>query len=344
MRIGSWPGAINGNAFLRILAAAFDQLGARFVPVKRPSQGVIPDIDALLIQWPDVIFWKARSGSAPYLAAFSELRALRKWRRAGKKLIWIVHNAVPHDLNAKQLRLWSYYSRQVSAVSHGYMTLSPSTRSTVLHDHPELSMKPASSFRHPFYTSASRTPQESLARRLQLGIPSDARVIGAVGRIGHYKGLPELIEAFRAIEDDRLRLLICGKPKNGSAGAEVEAATANEPRIRLCFDLLTDEDFALTTAACDAIVAPYHQYLHSGSLVYSVSAERRLLTPRTPFAEDLANCVGPGWITLYDGRLTSTLLSDFAGATPQLPKPELSALDPILAAQEILKFVREIRV
>jgi glycosyltransferase involved in cell wall biosynthesis len=344
MQIGSWPGALSGNAFLNILAAAFDQLGARLVPVKRPSHGVIPDLDALLIQWPDVIFWKARLGRAPYLAAFSELRALRKWRRSGKKLIWIVHNAVPHDLNARQLRLWSYYSRQLSALSHGYMTLSPSTQSTVLRDHPELSTKPASSFRHPSYTFVKRTPQEILDRRLKLGIPADAHVIGALGRIGHYKGLPELIEAFRAIEDDRLRLVICGKPKNASTRTDVETATANEPRIRLCFDFLTDEDFALTTAACDAIVAPYREYLHSGSLVYSVSAERRLLTPRTPFAEDLSNCVGPGWITLYDGRLTSSLLGDFAAATPQLSKPDLSALDPILAAREILKFVQGISV
>lgn len=344
MQIGSWPGALNGNAFLNILAAAFDQLGARFVPVKRPSQGVIPDMDALLIQWPDVIFWKAKLGIAPYLAVFSELRALRKWRRSGKKLIWIVHNAVPHDLNAQQLRLWSHYSRQLSALSHGYMTLSPSTRSAVLRHHPELSTKPASSFRHPSYTFVKRAPQEILDRRSKLGIPADARVIGALGRIGRYKGLPELIEAFRAIEDDRLCLIACGKPKNSSARAEVEAAAANEPRIRLCFDLLTDEDFALTTAACDAIVAPYREYLHSGSLVYAMSAERRLLTPRTPFAEDLADCVGPGWITLYDGQLTSSLLRDFSAATPQLGRPELSALDPILAAQEILKFVREIRL
>jgi glycosyltransferase involved in cell wall biosynthesis len=166
------------------------------------------------------------------------------------------------------------------------MTLSPSTQSTVLRDHPELSAKPASSFRHPSYTFVKRTPQEILDRRLQLGIPADAHVIGALGRIGHYKGLPELIEAFRAIEDDRLRLVICGKPKNASTRTDVETATANEPRIRLCFDFLTDEDFALTTS----------------------------------------------------------LLGDFAAATPQLPKPELSALDPILAAREILRFVRGISV
>jgi glycosyltransferase involved in cell wall biosynthesis len=225
---------------------------------------------------------------------FSELRALRKWRRSGKKLIWIVQNAVPHDLNAQQLRLWSYYSRQLSALSHGYMTLSPSTRSAVLRHHPELSTKPASSFRHPLYTFVKRAPQEILERRLKLGIPADARVIGALGRIGRYKGLPELVETFRAIEDDRLCLIVCGKPKNSSARAEVEAAAATEPRIRLCFDLLTDEDLSLTTAACDAIVAPYREYLHSGSLVYAMSAERRLFTPRNAICRGSGGLRGPG--------------------------------------------------
>lgn len=65
MQIGSWPGALKGNAFLNILAAAFDQLGVCFVPLKRPSEGVIPDIDALVIQWPDMIFWKGGLGIAP---------------------------------------------------------------------------------------------------------------------------------------------------------------------------------------------------------------------------------------------------------------------------------------
>jgi hypothetical protein len=151
-----------------------------------------------------------------------------------------------------------------------------------------------------------------------------------------------MIDAFSAIKDDRIRLLICGQPRSAAARAEIEAATVRDARICLCLGFLSHEDFALTAAACDAVVAPYRQYLHSGTLVYLTSAERRSLTPRTPFAEDLANCVGQDWISLYDGRITPKILSEFIATAPPLKEPDLAALNPNLSAQRILNFIRTI--
>lgn len=342
MILGSWPGTLSGNPFLDILAKSLESHGARFVAVDSPNKGVHSAVDALLVQWPDQIFWKARPGRVPYLAAISQINALRRWRRSGKKLVWIIHNDVPHDLNDRQRWLWSHYTQALSSLSDGYMTLSPATRNAVLQRHPGLSAKPNGSFRHPAYPSVIRTAAQARARRQQLGIPDDAYVIGALGRIGGYKGLPELIDAFRATSGSNLRLLICGRPKNAAVRKEVEEATANEPRVIRFFDLLSDEDFALTTAACDAVVAPYRQYLHSGTLVYLASAERRSLTPATPFADDLAKCVGPGWVTLYEGRLSPQILRDFIAGDAPHDKPVLTALDPSAAAQSIIKFVRDL--
>lgn len=140
MKIRSWPEALKGNPFLDILAASLAKLGADFIPIDRPSDGVLSEVDALLIQWPDQIFWKR--DRSPYLAAFLELCALRQWQQTGRKLIWIVHNTVPHDLNAGQRRLWSCYARALSALSHGYITLSPATGPAVLRHHPGLRAKP----------------------------------------------------------------------------------------------------------------------------------------------------------------------------------------------------------
>jgi hypothetical protein len=112
--------------------------------------------------------------------------------------------------------------------------------------------------------------------------------------------------------------------------------------VLLRFDLLSDEDFALTTAACDVMVAPYRHYLHSGTLVYLACAERRSLTPMTPFADDLANCVGAEWLTLYEGPLNPEVLRDFIVRKPPSAKPVLTAVDPSLAAKDILEFVRSL--
>jgi glycosyltransferase involved in cell wall biosynthesis len=342
MFLASWPGVLNGNPFLDILADSLESHGARFISVDSPSEGIPPEAEALLVQWPDKIFWRRRRGWTPYLAALSELNALWRWRRSGKKLIWIVHNDVPHDLAPAERRLWFYFSRALSHLANGYMTLSPATQSVVLRGHPGLSAKPAGSFRHPAYRAVTRTPAQALARRQHLGVPQDAYVIGALGRIGGYKGLPELIDAFRAIRDSNLRLLICGRPRNAAAREEVKAAVGDDTRVLLRFDLLSDEDFALTTAACDVMVAPYRHYLHSGTLVYLACAERRSLTPMTPFADDLAKCVGPGWMTLYEGCLNPEVLHYFIASKPPQARPVLTALDPSLAAKDILEFIRSL--
>lgn len=342
MFLASWPGALNGNPFLEILTNALASHGARLISVDSPRKGIPSEAEALLVQWPDKIFWKNPRGRAPYSAALSELIALWRWRRSGKKLIWIVHNDIPHDLAPREGLVWSYFTRTLSRLANGYMTLSPATQSAVLRSHPGLGAKPAGSFRHPAYPAVTRTPAQALARRQHLGIPQDAYVIGALGRIGGYKGLPELIGAFRAINDSNLRLLICGQPRKAGAREEVEAAVGDDARVLLCFDLLSDEDFALTTAACDAMVAPYRQYLHSGTLVYLACAERRSLTPMTPFADDLAKCVGPGWLTLYEDTLNPEVLRDFIARKPPNAKPVLTALDPSQAAKDILEFIRSL--
>jgi hypothetical protein len=62
----------------------------------------------------------------------------------------------------------------------------------------------------------------------------------------------------------------------------------------------------------------------------------------TPFADDLAKCVGAGWITLYEGSLTSEILGEFIAGEPPPTKPVLTALDSSLAAQDILDFIRNL--
>jgi beta-1,4-mannosyltransferase len=340
--VGSWPGAIAGNPYLEVLAKSLEDQGAKFVAIDSPNNGVHSSAEVLLVQWPDQIFWKAKPGRAPYISAMSELSALLRWRRSGKKLIWIVHNDVPHDLNDRQRALWSYYTRVLSFLSHGYMTLSPATQSAVVERLPGLKHKPSCSFRHPAYPSVTRTEEQAAAQRRRLNLPQDAHVIGALGRIRNYKGLPDLIDAFRTISGNNLRLLICGKPNGAETGTQIEVAAAQDPRVQLKFDLLSDEDFALTTAACDVIVAPFREYLHSGTLVYLACAEKRCLTPKTPFAEDLAKCVGPGWIPQYSGRIDSEILRSFIAETAPKTKPDLTALAPSLAAGKILHFIHEL--
>ena len=73
--------------------------------------------------------------------------------------------------------------------------------------------------------------------RPQLGLADDDLVIGFVGRLTRDKGLPELIEAFAAIEsiEPRARLLLVGwfDASEDSLGPELRACILEHPGIRL---------------------------------------------------------------------------------------------------------------
>lgn len=342
MNIASWPGALSGNPFLEMLFEALKSLGHNVIPVERPSDGVVPDADVLLIQWPDRIFWKDPGYASLSLSAKAEIKALWEWRKAGKKLVWIVHNNIPHDLNYEQKQLWRCYSAGISILVHGFMTLSPKTRRPVLRNHPLLWLKPHEVFRHPAYLDVKRSPSQRVNYRHRLNLSESAFVIGFLGRIRPYKGVPQLISAFKETRDENLRLIVSGQVSNGETQRAIERAVAGDNRILLSTDLLSDEDYALSVAACDALVAPYREYLHSGTLLYGASASRRTLTPRTPFSEDLAECVGEGWLTLYDGALTSQTLQNFVAAPSPVADPQLDRFDVHNAAQSISGFCRRI--
>jgi glycosyltransferase involved in cell wall biosynthesis len=72
-----------------------------------------------------------------------------------------------------------------------------------------------------------------LAARRERDLPSDARVIGFVGRLGPEKGSAELLSAWKALRErePRLHLLLVG-PDEGLTRAQCEALR-RDPRVRL---------------------------------------------------------------------------------------------------------------
>ena len=341
MYIASWPGELNANAFLAIMSASLARRGVELLAVDTPSRPPMKHAHSILVQWPDQVFWRAKRG-VPYIRAMRELYGLWRWRRYGKKIVWIVHNDRPHDLSAAELRLWSFYSNLLARIVDGYMTLSPATRHVVASAFPVLYSKPSATFRHPAYPPPRVASDQIAEYRSRLGIPTDAVLVGALGRIGRYKGIPDLIHAAREVDDPKLRILIQGRPKNDLAKAEIVNLARADNRVIVRFELVSDDEYSLALASCDRLVAPYSRYLHSGTLVHYMSAGKSVLTPLTPFSADLRCCVGEDWLTLYDQELDASTLRHFLSqASPNNP-PRLDLLSGDQAAIAIIDFLRQL--
>jgi glycosyltransferase involved in cell wall biosynthesis len=280
-----------------------------------------------LLHWAERVFWESPDRRT-LLRKAGRLPGLLDGRAPGTRVVWLVHNLEPHDMRPLQRLIWKPYTRRLARRVDAVLTLSPGTLTPVCAAYPALAGKPASFAWHPAYPDAALDAVARAVLRRSRGWTGAERVLGYCGQIRPYKGVDQLAEAFLAAPDPDLRLLIAGKPYRADAlVARLEAAAARDPRIRLDLRDLPDAAFRDALGCCDVIVAPFRRYLHSGSLIHALSADRPVLTPATPFAESLRDALGSGWVRLYTGTLTADTLQAGAG-TPPTGRPPMSAFAP----------------
>jgi glycosyltransferase involved in cell wall biosynthesis len=339
IRVGSWPGPnYHHNYFIQMFCKSLVDSGISVVHVADPRRVSASEIDILHIHWPEKVFWD--KGSFPRLLVrwATTLVSIHKLKRAGVRIVWTVHNLRPHDLERKYSLLWTVYAAQLSRLTDGFVTLCPSTVKVVRQEISGLSQKPAIYAWHPVYPHVVPEPCRERGRQ-QLGIDADVRVFAFLGLLRPYKGVEELIAAFRTTESKQYALLIAGAPASESYSARIKELSAGDSRIHLRLRRLSDEEYAALSAVADVIVLPFRDSLHSGSLVHAVSQRTAALTPAAPFASSLQQEAGEPWIQTYTPPLTGDMLQS---TTPAHGVPELSALATNISGPKLAAFYRRL--
>ena len=115
-----------------------------------------------------------------------------------------------------------------------------------------------------------------------LGLRGEARVLLLFGRLGRYKGGAELLEAFAALDDPGLWLVIAGKQVDPLTGAR-RAAGRRYAGASWCEDrFIPPEQVPRLFHAADMAVLPYRASLTSGTALLALSQARPVLAPAFP--------------------------------------------------------------
>jgi beta-1,4-mannosyltransferase len=341
LRVASWPGkSFALNDMIPLVCEGLAEAGVEVIDLKHPRLEH-PRCDILHIHWPEQVFWAGGSRLRTAARAAATLLALRRLSANGTRIVWTVHNLSPHDLQNAQKLLWSFYQPELVRMVDGFMTLSPSTLDTVRERIPNLAGKMSDYAWHPAYPDTVRGPAVRARVREDLGIPQNADVVGFLGQVRPYKGVDDLIRVFRETPDPNLFLLIAGKP-SAEYGREIAAMAAGDDRIKLRLKFLDSGEFCDFTAATDLIVAPYRDYLHSGTLIHAASSARPVLTPTTPFSSDLADEIGGGWVINYEPPLTPEVLISGITARKHRDLPDLSRLSMQQAGRRMVDFYQRV--
>ncbi|WP_285364004.1 glycosyltransferase family 4 protein [Microbacterium sp. LMC-P-041] len=239
---------------------------------------------------------------------------LLRLRKAGVRIIWTVHNTLAHntpypDLEVKLARLLAERADRI-------IQLNASTSEAVSEFY-DLPPEKIVTLRHASYAGIySDPPSQDQAREL-LGIPSSASVVGFVGQIRGYKGIPTLLRAVGKASShvDDLVLVLAGKTAPEDIALIERELPTGVPTVRR-HSFISDANISAWFAACDVLVFPYERVLNSGSVLLSATFARPCILPAEPHL--IAEYGAQPWVTFYDTRRdpVSALADTIAAAFP----------------------------
>jgi beta-1,4-mannosyltransferase len=241
-------------------------------------------------------------------------RGLRSWiktahfawlltlaRMLGYKIIWTVHEVLPHEVRSRRRDLIA--ARILAKSSHALTAHDPATavRATELlrPRNKRIAVMPHGSFDGVYPAGRGR---EAVREEWQLG--DSNFVFLAFGNLRRYKRLELLLDAFASVTDPNARLVIAGEflwrlpePEwEAHMRARLEHAAARDPRIRFRVGRVPGEGVAELHAACDAAVLARSDGWTSGSLILALSEGLPVIAARRPAYVELIGDDAAGWL------------------------------------------------
>jgi glycosyltransferase involved in cell wall biosynthesis len=274
-RIAALPRRLPSNPYCGLLYGAIERLGVEVVEGATSVRWLLRArrrVDVLHLHWPERHFDPARFASAVgFVLRLVLARAL------GFRLVWTVHNARPHEGDGRGHRLArAALARLATPIVHceaGRRALGGRGGRAV-------------TVPHGSYVGCYPNRVGVRTARARLGLPADARVVVCFGQIRPYKGIAELLRAFRSLPDRDARLVIAGQPVDG---AEALVADVGDARVRLFLGHVADDEVQVFLNAADVMVAPYRDVLTSGAAMLAFSFGRGIVAPRLGCLAELAD-------------------------------------------------------
>lgn len=219
------------------------------------------------------------------IASPSRRRALKKFARlvtalvlarlAGITFVYTVHNLAHHEGKHARLNRWA--NRWVFALAdavHVHDEAVAGQLAALYGRKDDVYVVP-----HGNYIGAYPVTDSREDARRRLGLSPQQKVFLFLGQIRPYKGVEELIAAFRELQGEDCALIIAGNPQDGEYAARIAAAARGNSRIRLRLGYVPDEELHRYLLAADVDVLPYREVTTSGAALLAFSFGLPVVAP-----------------------------------------------------------------
>jgi len=342
--------AFDTNPYQALLYTAVRARGVAAVPMYAPSQVVelaplaAAGIDTVLhLHWLHVVTRGSASEEEARTKATAFLAEIDAYLAGGGRLVWTVHNILPHDAPYEAVDAW--FAGEVARRADAIHVLASGTVELVAphYDLPtdRVFVVPHAGFAHVYPDSISR-----LDARAALDLAPDELVGAMVGAIRPYKGIDELLDVWARIDPGRPpRLLIAGPPAaDAAAVAPLLERAALDPNVILDARRLDTDEIPLFLRAADFAVLPYRRALNSSALLLALTFGLPVIVPEGGGLEEL---VDPTYARTFapgdPDSLLAALRSIREVVTPEARRAAEATANSFDAAELSNAFVTELR-
>jgi len=205
---------------------------------------------------------------------------LMRWaQRQGVRIVYTVHNALPHgDRRESARRAYRRLYHQADAL----VVLSSFVGQQILDWVDRSVAAKISVIEHGILELSSPLPDRQTARK-ELNLDADAQVAVFIGRLRGYKGIGDLIDAVGVVRRylPKLRLIIAGIPDEPFEPYEAQIERLGLADIVQAYPQYVSEKFKSTLYACaDICILPYRDPSQSGMGLEALGAGKPLIVTR----------------------------------------------------------------
>lgn len=140
--------------------------------------------------------------------------------------------------------------------------------------------------------------------------PAQRGRVAYVGLIRRYKGVEDLVRCFRDVTHPAATLHVCGKPSSEELVDEITALAGGDDRISTTFGFVEEDDFVREVTGASLVALPFLHMHNSSTVITALSLDRPVLVPDGAVNRAMSEEVGPGWIHMYAGELTSAAIDE----------------------------------
>lgn len=315
------------NPFQGLLYKSFWKEGYALTPISRPLLfeqliGLKAHVEtvALHLHWHSVVLAGAKDRREAKARSASFKERVENFKDQGGKIVWTVHNVLPHDAEfmEEEMDLQSFIADSSDVIHTMSHRTVEAMRGTLNLDTSKILMSP-----HPSYVGAYEDYVDRHEARATLGIHSDEIVYVILGALKPYKGLDEFIAGFDQYVETagtHHRLIIAGESDKSEAMSTLVDLCHRHPHILLDERKIPSNLVQYYMRAADYSVVPYVKALNSGAALLGPSFGLPVIASR---AGSLPEVLGDSFTEFLPGSGSEEIAAALTKAR-RLRSPEVS--------------------